>query len=155
MHVALQRTELHVKSMTRLAAITLTLAVMACSDASEPNEVFTTAEGRWENASYVSYTFTAERSCFCTEEGRGPVRISVSNGTVASVVMISTGAQVDPAIWFTVDGLFDLIREQLTTLPRRLDVQYHAIIGYPTRVSYGTPENDGGGTILVRDLTRD
>jgi hypothetical protein len=68
--------------------------------------------------------------------------------------MVSTGAAVEPSIWFTIDGLFDLIRGQLESLPSRLDAEYHATLGYPIKVTYGTPENDGGGTIFVRDLVR-
>ena len=138
-----------------MGGLALMFAVTACSDSSEPNDVFANAEDRWEDASYASYTFTAERSCFCTEEGRGPVRITVRNSVVTSVVMISTGAAVDPSVWFTIDGLFDLIREQLDVLPSRLDAEYDATLGYPTKVTYGTPENDGGGIIFVRDLVRE
>lgn len=87
-------------------------------------------------------------------EGRGPVRITVTNGNIVSVVMTATGATVDPAIWFTIEGLFDLIREEMQTLPSRLVAEYHATLGYPVKVEYGTPENDGGGIIFVRDLVR-
>jgi hypothetical protein len=132
----------------------LALAVTACSDTSEPNEIFSDAEDRWESASYSSYVFTAERSCFCTEEGRGPVRVTVQNGAVTSVVMIATGAAVQQDVWFTIDGLFDLIREQLQVLPDRVDAEYHSTLGYPTKLTYGTPENDGGGIIFVRDVVR-
>lgn len=88
-------------------------------------------------------------------EGRGPVRIVVRDGAIASVVMVETGATVDPTIWFTIDGLFDLIREQGETLPTRLEVEYDATFGYPSEVKYGTPENDGGGIIYVRSLVRE
>jgi hypothetical protein len=129
-------------------------AVTGCSDTLEPSGVFSSAEQRWENASYSSYAFTAERSCFCSDEGRGPVRVTVLNGSVTSVVMIATGVTVEADGWFTIEGLFDLIREQLETLPSRLDAEYDAALGYPTKVTYGTPENDGGGIIFVRELVR-
>jgi hypothetical protein len=137
-----------------LATIALAIAVTACSDSSEPVDDFESAEGRWEEGGNSSYAFTAERSCFCTEEGRGPVRITVVNGTITSVLMTASGASVNPESWFTIDGLFDLIREQMETLPSRLEVEYHGTLGYPTKVTYGTPENDGGGIIFVRDVVR-
>ena len=137
-----------------IGGLALVLAVTACSDTSDPGETFSDAEERWESASLTSYVFTAERSCFCTETGRGPVRVTVQNNAVTSVVMISTGAAVETEIWFTIDGLFDLIREQLQVLPSRLDAKFDPTLGYPTEVTYGTPENDGGGTIFVRDVVR-
>jgi hypothetical protein len=143
-----------VSARTLTGSLLLALLLTACSDTSEPGGLFSEAEDRWERAGYSAYVFTAERSCFCTEEGRGPVRVTVRNGAVTSVVMISTGAAVETDVWFTIEGVFDLIREQLRTLPSRLDAEYHQTLGYPTKVTYGTPENDGGGIIFVRDLVR-
>jgi hypothetical protein len=125
----------------------------ACGEASAPDKL-DSARARWERADYASYSFTAERSCFCTTEGRGPVRVTVQNGAVTSVTMIATGAAVAPEIWFDIDDLFTLIDEQLVQLPSRLETDYDGTLGYPTRIAYGTPENDGGGVIFVRELAR-
>jgi len=57
-------------------------------------------------------------------------------------------------MWFSIDELFAFINGQMETLPSRLDVEYDGGLGYPTKVAYGTPENDAGGVINVRDVIR-
>jgi hypothetical protein len=128
-------------------------AVIACNDGTAPAGV-NVAAGRWETAGYSDYVFTAERSCYCTEEGRGPVRISVADDEIVSVSMVATGAPVNPEYWFTIEDLFEMIREQARTLPDRLDAEYDEELGYPKQFTYGTPENDAGGVITVRDVVR-
>jgi hypothetical protein len=129
------------------------LAVVACSEATSPKSL-ENAEERWEASGFERYAFTTERQCFCAEEGRGPVRIVVEDDEVVSVMMVETNAPVNPEFWFTIDDLFDLIRAQIQTLPDRVDAEYDDDLGYPTRFTYGTPENDAGGVIRVWDVAR-
>jgi hypothetical protein len=140
--------------MRALAMLAACTALVSCDDPTAP-ERLSSAEARWERAGHDSYSFTAEHSCFCIDDARGPVRIVVRDGAIVSVTMISTGASVADPLWFTIDDLFDLVRDELERLPERLDVEYDRALGFPVRIDYGTPENDGGGTIHVRQLTRE
>jgi hypothetical protein len=42
-----------------------------------------------------------------------------------------------------------MVRQELIARPSRLEVEYDPALGYPRRLKYGTPENDGGGFIYL------
>jgi hypothetical protein len=143
--------------MTRTGffAIAGVLASLACrGDAAptESREAFDAARARWETSRPSSYTFVAHRSCECTAEAAGPARIAVSGGAVLDVRRVSDGGLIDASLWFTVDGLFNLIESEFATRPELIDAEYHAVKGYPTSVTYGMPEVDAGATITISEF---
>ena len=49
----------------------------------------------------------------------------------------------------SVDSVFLAAATEIMVRPDRLHVTYDVSLGYPRTLTYGTPENDGGGYISV------
>jgi hypothetical protein len=90
------------------------------------------ARERWEAAGPAAYEMTLRRSCFCPPDWRGPFRVTVRDGAVASVTY--EGAPVDAERAVTVDALFDLVADAAARRAERLDVVYDPDWGYPARL---------------------
>lgn len=113
----------------------------------------TTQREQWQSNGAKNYTFVSEHSCFCTPNFAAPLRVTVRNSVVSAIVVESSGQAVPLNYRPTIEGLFDFIDTEQRTRPALLEVTYHATLGYPTRVKYGTPANDGGGIITVTSLS--
>jgi hypothetical protein len=48
-----------------------------------------------------------------------------------------------------IDSIFAAAAREIAVRPGRLQVTYDPILGYPRTLTFGTPENDGGGYIAV------
>jgi Family of unknown function (DUF6174) len=108
-----------------------------------------TAIGRWRDARVTHYSFRSTVSCFCSLEFVMPKRVTVRDGRVTAVVDIATGVS-HPTEWRqSIDSVFTLVRREIRERPERLEVTYDRQLGYPRTLTYGTPENDGGGYITV------
>jgi hypothetical protein len=144
--------------MIRRFALTVILAtaLAGCSDdgtgPGNNTSQYTNAKALWQAARPVRYSFVASRACECLPDAAGPVRIEVNGTSIVSVTHIHTDAIINPALWFSVDGLFDLIDEELRTRPTLLDAEYDGSNGHPTRVEYGNHEFDDGAIIQVSDF---
>ena len=78
------------------------------------------------------------RSCECTPEMTGPVRVVVENGVVLARRYTATGATVAAALanaFPSVEGLFDFIEDAQRQNAFRLEVSYDAALGYPTLIA--------------------
>jgi hypothetical protein len=118
-------------------ALALSVAVAACSSPFEPDEAreLAAARARWEERAFADYTFEAQHGCFCSPETIGPVRITVQQGAITSVTLLETGQPVDPALWFTIEQLFDRIpafaKEDGVD---DVTAEYDATLGFPASV---------------------
>ena len=123
----------------------LLLAVMVLSSScgTTANSELERNEKLWQSQNLTSYDFTLERQCFCPEDWRGPVDITVRNGKVTSVTYVSNG-QTATAEKFgdvdTIDELFGVIRdayEGKNTFDQKaetVNVTYHPEMGYPLTI---------------------
>jgi hypothetical protein len=131
-------------------------AIAACADTPQepitPAAAYSSARSLWQATRPVRYTFVASRACECLPEAAGPVRIEVNGTTIVSVQRVDNSNVVDPALWFDINGLFDLIDRELVALPSRLEAAYDPGDGHPTRVAYGEREVDGGAIIQVTEF---
>lgn len=121
-----------------LAAAVGMLVIASCSSLVGPGEELVTARMKWSQHHQSSYSMTILRSCECTPQMTGPVRVIVENGQVVSRKYTHTGEAVPAAYasWFTnVEGLFDRIAEIHAEDPDQIDVSYDATLGYPTGIS--------------------
>lgn len=112
------------------------LAALACGEGLGPNVDYVFNRGRWEQRGPASYTYEFHRGCFCGGDAIQPVRITVTNGVVTSVVRVEDGQPVPPdqiTLYFriTIDSLFDILGEALEDADA-VTVQYHPFWGYPT-----------------------
>jgi hypothetical protein len=122
-----------------LVLLTL-LALPACdvtgSHDAEERARLAQARSRWQRAGVGDYSYELRTLCFCPPEVVGPFAITVSRGTVSSVVFVATGATVTPIPERhpTVEGLFDIVEKTLDRGPDRLAIEYDSALGYPRRI---------------------
>ncbi len=120
------------KPLLALAAVVL----MGCDGPTEPIMDFARNRDKWERAHLTSYRFEFQRFCFCTPSERA--RITVSNGQVSSVILLSTGQPPDSssAAFYdiTIDDLFDELGEALAQASR-VTVTYDPALGYPRTIA--------------------
>ncbi|MES3035216.1 MAG: DUF6174 domain-containing protein [Gemmatimonadota bacterium] len=109
------------------------------------------AEARWRDRGFTSYRFISGIYCFCGSVGEAEV--TVLDGSVVSVVLLADGSSLPTRSRQSVDSLFAFVRRELDRLPERLTVRYDPMLGYPSRIDWGTPENDGGGSITARQVS--
>lgn len=152
--------------MTRrlLAAIPLFLAVVAadsCDDENGPPADFAEARARWEARGPVDYDLVLEQLCFCGPEGRGPVRVEVRDGAVASRTYVETGEPVREELepfFPDVDGLFAFLAEAFERGPHSIEVEYDPDLGFPTRSFVDFEENvadeERGYRVLELEIVR-
>lgn len=89
----------------------------------------------WEQQGSSSYVYVVQRQCFCAL--RGPVRITVTDGTVASRVYQGSGEPVGSesgALFPAVEGLFAFIEDALERDPADVSVTYDTATGVPLAV---------------------
>ena len=145
--------QLYAARSIRLFAL-LTLSLAGCLGKSPDITLgVTTQRQLWQSNNAKNYTYVSSHSCECVPNFAGPLRVTVRNNVVTAIVIEPSGQVVPSNYRTTIDGLFDLIDSEYRSRPSLLEVTYHASLGYPTRVKYGTPENDGGGIITVTSLT--
>ena len=114
-------------------------AVLACGDGFGPEGSFLAGWSRWNRLRPAEYTYDFQRSCFCRGEAIQPVRITVSNGQVTSVVTLPDLVPVPPEqvnqfYRVTIDSVFAIVRAALDDGADSVAVRYHAHWGYPTTV---------------------
>jgi len=90
------------------------------------------ARAQWRAQGIADYTYVFSRGCFCVEEAREPVTITVRGGAIASVVSVAGGAPRDPAQYTTVEGLFDLVQDAIDQDAATIRTEYDPARGYLT-----------------------
>ena len=58
--------------------------------------------------------------------------VTVRGGAIVSVESVATGAPQDPAFYYTVEGLFDLLEDSIDQSVASLSASYDSGLGYPT-----------------------
>jgi Family of unknown function (DUF6174) len=90
------------------------------------------ARAQWRSQGIVDYRYTFRRSCFCGPDVREPAQVVVRGGQIVSVQSVASGAPLDPALYYTVEGLFDLLEDAIDQEAARLSATYDSGLGYPT-----------------------
>jgi len=119
-----------------LAAAAVTVG--ACDGPTAPERQLQAARLKWERTRPAAYTITVARFCFCTQEGSGPVIVSVRDGVVESRTYVNSGAAVAPtyADYFpTIDGLFEVIEDARRQGAYAINVTYDPARGFPVVIS--------------------
>jgi hypothetical protein len=89
------------------------------------------ARAQWRSQGITDYQFTFRRSCFCAPAAREPALVTVRQGAIVSVESVSNGAPQDPALYFTIEGLFDLLEDAIDGDADQLTASYDSALGYP------------------------
>lgn len=91
---------------------------------------------KWAQQEIAAYRFTYHRSCFC--EGSAPLTIDVVGTTVVAAAYESSNQPLPfylEAHLPTVDSLFAAVDRALAQRVDLLEVDYHPMLGYPTRIA--------------------
>ncbi len=115
------------------AMVTLT----SCSSMVGPSEELASARSRWARNAPAAYSMTIRRGCECITEAVGPVTVTVVNGAI-SARYTATGAAVPMSVaglFPDVEGLFNLIEAAQSQHYYKVDVEYDAERGFPTKIS--------------------
>lgn len=116
-------------------AVAVIAASVACSDLGPKSQVDELQEAQelWRSQRPLRYVYTIQRQCFCTEDARGPVRVTVDGETVVSQ-FYGDGRTVDAAAagWFpSVDGLFAVLRDAFDEGAYEIRATYDPQLGVP------------------------
>ena len=131
----------HLRFVRRTAALlAVSCAAAACSALGLDGGTSERARLRahratWAQQGISAYTFTYRRGCFCpTVE---PITIEVVGAAVVQAAWESSDEPVPfhLADLPTVDGLFAIIEHAIARRADHLEVEYHPVLGYPTRVA--------------------
>lgn len=121
-------------------ALLLAAAVAGCADPLAPElDRLRQAERRWAAAGPPSYAYTFTNRCYCP---LAELRVVVENGAVVSVE--STGdPSIDPrdAGGYTVEELFERIRQEIAREPHEVRASFHEGLGYPISVWFDYEEH--------------
>jgi hypothetical protein len=94
-------------------------------------------KARWFDQHLSSYQFTYGVACFCAQSD-GPIVIEVRGGSVVGATYVATGEapplEVRNALP-TIDALFRTIERAIVDRVDLLEVTYHPVMGYPTRIA--------------------
>ena len=147
------------RDMSRRRLATIAFAVLLSSSISgcskDPASPFwasarlSDAEARWQKAGLPAYSFISSVSCFCLDDYVRPLRVTVRQGRVTAVSDVRTGAARPVSYRHPMDSIFAMVHREIVERPERLNVSYDPALGFPRTLTYGTPENDGGGTITI------
>ena len=114
-------------------------------------------KARWARQNISSYRFTYDVACFC-HAGNGPIEIEVRDDLITTAAWPQTDEPVPLAIVNslpTVDALFRIIDRAIAQKVDLLEVSYHPVMGYPTRIAVDYAFNLADDEIvhLASDLT--
>lgn len=103
---------------------------------------------KWQAKRLQNYSFTLQRSCFCTPEYTTPMLVTVQDGKVLSAVTESLavalkpdGSEAAPTMVdvtdraMSVDQLFNEIKQAIDNGAATIDVKYDPTWGYPRSIS--------------------
>jgi hypothetical protein len=124
-------------SPLRLVGVTLLGLAISCSDAAAPGQHVTDLEAarqRWRTQNLHTYAFTMQRSCFCGNTH--PLFVVVVSDTVAGVLDVTTGTQIDRQLGETVDGLFTFIQTAIDRPAKLVRATYDPAKGFPIEIDY-------------------
>jgi hypothetical protein len=125
---------------------------------SSPPTDLEAARAYWESHDLERYRFDTQRLCFCHGLMLEPVRISVEDGAITSVLSrddwrpLPLPGEEGGVTWYTIEDLFDWIEEAMA-MGQYLSVEYDPR-GYPADLTIGTMVNDAGTHYLVGNVRR-
>lgn len=133
----------------RLAALSLLMIVMACSDSVAPQPQTTdleTAHHRWRAQNLHTYAFTLQRSCFCVNVH--PLYVAVVSDSVVGAFDLETGMWVDRQLGETIEDLFSFVQTAIDRPAQQIRVEYDTAMGFPREIDY-----DGAAQIADDEIS--
>jgi hypothetical protein len=88
------------------------------------------ARAQWRAQAIVDYTYVLSRGCFCVNEYREPVTITVRGRTIESVVTVAASVPRNAAEYPTIEGLFDQVQNAIDQNAATIHTEYDPARGY-------------------------
>lgn len=140
----------------------LVLALAGCDllrpERSSPEEDLIRNRATWAAVDAASYRYRLVRSCECLPAVSGPFVVTVSGGEIVAAESEWSGEAVSAEqlqTLETVEELFAHVQEGIRTRATRVDVEYHPVLGYPTKVHVvhapmvDEPVFEAGGLVVL------
>ena len=130
------------RTLRTMAVGSAGLLLSACSAVTGPDRLDSVARDlsmnmrRWHDQGYSSYDYVVSNQCFCVLGGV-PVRVSVRDAQVVSVVYVSTGLPLESNLvsaYGDVERLFRLIDDAIAAHAASIRATYDPVLGYPADV---------------------
>ena len=124
-----------------LDQISQVLTRVASQNFSKQTEDLVRAQKLWNSKNITTYTMVQERSCFCLEEYRRPMRYNINNSLVQTGTVRYNDKdkeQLAPTIQTklnSVSDAFAIIQDAIDDKVDSLEVTYDSISGYPTYIA--------------------
>ena len=90
---------------------------------------------KWQQHAFPAYRFTYSTECFCTVAA---ITIEVRDAVVVSAGYTGSAEPVPVYVQDrlpTVDSLFAIVERAIADEVDLLEVRYHEVLGYPTRIA--------------------
>jgi hypothetical protein len=106
----------------------------------DQNEAIKQSREKWESSKFDHYVFEITMSCFCVTELTQPIVIEVKDGEPVTITY-ANGDEIEKDVrkFFaphdTLDKVFDLINSAVKEKAERVEVEYDATLGYPTKIT--------------------
>lgn len=141
-----------------IPAVLMLMATAACSPTG-PDGAGSLLQGmqRWSVRAPSSYQIVLQRShCECLPAWLIPVRVTVRDGSVQSVIDVQTGDPVTTDLYhaMTVEQLFAVVADAIDQNAYRISVEYDQEWGYPRSIfiDYDREMVDDELSIIAHDL---
>ena len=104
----------------------------------------------WQQARLGDYSFEYNVLCECSDNFGQPVKVTVTNREIESVVYAESGEMGkagDPPVisgsprYHTIDSLFDVIQDAIDNEADQITVSYDSEFGYPTNIELDSDVN--------------
>lgn len=97
----------------------------------------------WDAVRPTAYTFELERQCYCADDARGPVRLSVEGTLVLGRTYSGSGVSVSDdfsELFPSIDGLFDVLEDAIRRSAADVQVTWDESLGVPSHffIDYST-----------------
>jgi hypothetical protein len=107
----------------------------------------------WRSHGIETYHFVHSETGETQRAAAGPVHVVVTDGVITEVAPLTvTDVEPDPDGYWTVEGMFDYIRDAIHGRPDQFQVVYNTVVGYPTLVNIMGGAVDDHITFWIDDL---
>ncbi len=124
-----------------LEQISQRLDTLSSQNFTQQTQDLAAAQKLWTSKNITNYTMVQERSCFCPEEWRRPMRFEVNNGVVQTGVVYyndkdkeKVPSTIDAKLNSVTDA-FAIVQDAIDQEVDNLEVVYDKVSGYPTTIS--------------------
>lgn len=124
--------------------------LLSCETIKQPDKI-EAAKAKWEASEISNYSADIERVCFCPPPAR--YTMLVQDGKIIRITSTDTGEEIKSlAGYSTFNELFTWLERIAEQSPRKLDLEFHPELGYPTLIDYNQSDMIADEELLLKVL---